>query len=353
MRFLYKIYSGYDGFQPIQIENRMDGNSLRLSWKHYIDVVQRGWNCWVYFMGAGNFENGVYIKGTVEQVDLNSNTVQLRVREYDRYNPLTSYDLAQTISTIVRARGRQVFPWPDNLMPLDSCGVTNCSRRECDICLVRQGFPLIRFGHARNPSRLKWSSNFDLVAAYWIQPSRCHWSQVSEMIDQISKRFYSFKLGEIGYAYPFALAILDQINANGLEGFDCVVPIPLSPDKAAADEVHRTRELANELAALLRIPMEEYLSLSEGCSKRKMKAEGYTTLQFENFYFNVLNASVPDEVQHILLVDDVITQGSTAAKAIQALQMCCQNYRNIKITFAAAGQMILRESVLNDAEIVG
>ena len=134
MRFLYEIYSGYDGFQPIQIENRMNGNNLRLSWKHYIDVVQRGWNCWVYFMGAGNFENGVYIKRTVEQVDLNANTVQLRVREYDQYNPLTSYDLAQTISTIVRARGRQIFPWPDNLMPLDSCGVANCSRRECDIC---------------------------------------------------------------------------------------------------------------------------------------------------------------------------------------------------------------------------
>ena len=79
MRFLYKIYSGYDGFQPNQIENRMDGNNLILSWKHYIDVVQKGWNCWVYFMGAGNFENGVYIRGTVEQVDLNANTVQLGV----------------------------------------------------------------------------------------------------------------------------------------------------------------------------------------------------------------------------------------------------------------------------------
>ena len=109
------------------------------------------------------------------------------------------------------------------------------------------------------------------------------------------QRFYSFKLGEVGYAYPFALAILDQINASGSEGFDCVVPIPLSSDKAAADEAHRTRELANELAALLRISMEEYLLLSEGCSKRKKKAEGYTTLQFENFFFNVLNASVPDE----------------------------------------------------------
>lgn len=352
MRFLYKIYSGYDGFQPAEIENRMEGSNLRLSWKHYIDVVQRGWNCWIYFMGGHNFENGVYIKGTVGQVDLNSNTVILRVREYDQYNPLTSHDVAQTISTIVRPRGRQVFPWPDNLIPLDSCGVTNCSARECDICLVRQRFPLIRSGHACYPSRLRWSSNFDLIAAYWIKPSRCHWPQVSEMIDRISKRFYSFKLGEISYAYPFALAILDQINANGVEGFDCVVPIPLSPDKIAAGEAHRTRELAKELAVLLGIPVRECLLLSKDCSKRKMQAGGHTTSQFESFYFDSLYASVPDGAQHILLVDDVITQGSTAAKAIQALQKVCQNSQVVKITFVAAGQMILRESVLDDAEII-
>src|ERR1700729_2536258 len=50
VKFLYKIYSGYDGFQPARIDGRMiDGKTLRLGWDKYLDVVEPGAEVWVYF----------------------------------------------------------------------------------------------------------------------------------------------------------------------------------------------------------------------------------------------------------------------------------------------------------------
>ena len=82
MRFLYKIHSNFDGFRPGVLPNRMEDGRLRLRWRHYIDVVEKGWECWVYFHGRHKFENGVYAKGIVDSIDLEAGEVSLRVREY-------------------------------------------------------------------------------------------------------------------------------------------------------------------------------------------------------------------------------------------------------------------------------
>jgi len=70
MKFLYKIYSGYDGFRPAVMPDRIHNHRLRLGWKHYIDVVEKGWECWIYFHGPHKFDNGVYAKGFVDSIDL-------------------------------------------------------------------------------------------------------------------------------------------------------------------------------------------------------------------------------------------------------------------------------------------
>ena len=59
MRFLYKFHRGYDGFRPVVHSHRMGDQRLRLRWRDYIDVVEKGWECWVYFHGPHVFENGV------------------------------------------------------------------------------------------------------------------------------------------------------------------------------------------------------------------------------------------------------------------------------------------------------
>ena len=42
---------------------------LWVGWDRYIDVVERGWECWVYFHGSQRIENGVYIQARVEKID--------------------------------------------------------------------------------------------------------------------------------------------------------------------------------------------------------------------------------------------------------------------------------------------
>ena len=51
VRFLFKIYSGYDGFRPAVIERRMDGDLVPLKMAVYFDDAERGAEVWIYFHG--------------------------------------------------------------------------------------------------------------------------------------------------------------------------------------------------------------------------------------------------------------------------------------------------------------
>lgn len=119
-----------------------------------------------------------------------------------------------------------------------------------------------------------------------------------------------------------------------------MVPIPLSPEKAQANELDRTGALATELARLLPgSRVTPVLSLNGPISKRRMQAQGYTPTQFMNRYRQLLaiNPAVAD-LRRIVLLDDVITRGSTLSVAISAIR---QVNPQIEIVAAAAGQMIL------------
>ncbi|MDE0420724.1 MAG: phosphoribosyltransferase [Gammaproteobacteria bacterium] len=346
MRFLYKIYSNYDGFRPAVLPERMDGRRLRLlGWRRYIDVVEKGWECWVYFHGRHRFENGVYAKGIVDGIDLEAGEVSLRVREYRTDRPITPRETSARVAEAVSTRFRQVFLWPDDWTVAPVCEPSACTGRQCEDCETWLKLPLIGEGESRIPSRLRWSTYDDVVAAHWIVPRRCYETRIRSDVRDLTRRFTEFKLGEMAYAFPFALAIFEQLRRRDLLEFDYVVPIPLSPDKAANGEKHRTRELARELGGLLAVRVGEMLSLSESVSKRRMQADGYTVSQFEGRYGEALQASVPPDARRILLVDDVMTRGSTAAQALRVIE---KQQPHAVVVVATAGQMIVKEAVVDD-----
>lgn len=150
----------------------------------------------------------------------------------------------------------------------------------------------------------------------------------------------------MAYAHPFALAMFKQLKAAQEKSFDCVIPIPLSPDKVAEGEKHRTKHVAKELGRLLKVRVVEMLELTGPISKRRMDT---TPKKFEHCYEELLRVNkTSTPTNRILLVDDVITQGSTLAGAINKLQ---QHYPKSRIVAATAGQMIVKAAVRDESFI--
>jgi predicted amidophosphoribosyltransferase len=355
LRFVYKIHSGYDGFRPGRIPERLQpGNLLQLGWTKYLDVVERGAEVWVYFHGPERFDNGVYIKGIVRSVNRDDQFVMLRVREHSTTTPLTDADMSARVAAVVAQRYRQVFLLPTELVPIPVCEIagsaTTCKVRLCDECPIWKAFPLIDPRDLQWPLRVR-SEVSNVVAAYWVIPSRCYLHSEhkipSQGVRQISEQFYRFKVGAASLAYPLALGMFTALRGQGLVEFDAVVPIPLSPEKEARKEIHRTRLLARELARLLGLRVVEPLSLNQPISKRAL---GLSPGQFEIRYSQALVVS-PDVSRYgrILLVDDVATRGSTLGVAAESLHGVNPTMEIVAVT---AGQMILKDSVAIEERIV-
>ena len=88
------------------------------------------------------------------------------------------------------------------------------------------------------------------------------------------------------------------------------------------------------------------LQLTESISKRRIKSLGYTTAQFERMYLNALTARVPQKAARILLVDDVLTRGSTVSQALRAIR---RERPETTVVVATAGQMIVKDTVIEDS----
>ena len=347
MRYLYKINSGYDGFTPQRIPERlMGGRILKLGWAKYLDVLRLRDEVWVVFVG-GRFEPGVYVQGLVASIDAEAGTVDVRVREFSTTAPLTDAETSAALRNAVNVRYRQVFLWPADRKLQERCEVGDCAKRQCLTCDVWDSIPQIEPAHYCPPAALR---GMTVVPAYWIIPPRCylyyHGRAPAPWITRVTQMFSAYKVGEARYAFPLAAGIDAALTARGEAGFDAIVPIPLSPEKIAAGELDRTATLAAELSRLTGTRTRNYLSLAEPISKRRMQAQGYTPTQFQARYRNLLRIDPRlADLGRILLLDDVITKGSTmavVAASIRALNP------DIEIVIAAAGQMIVTAVVVDD-----
>lgn len=346
MRYLYKIYSPYDGFTPAQIPNRLeDGRFLTLGWAKYLDAVNLHDEVWVVFTGP-SFANGVYVQGLVAGIDHGKSQIRLRVRSSSTTNQLTDQATSLALRQAVAVRSRQVFSWPADRQLRNQCHMNDCGNKQCLTCDVWGSLPQIEASHYAAPAALR---GIEVVPAYWIIPTRCflyyHSRQPAPWVRTATHMFGSFKVGERRYAYPLAAGIATALTARNLGGFDAILPVPLSPEKIAAGELDRTSALAAELALLIQSPVRKLLSLSDPISKRRMLAQGYTPTQFKTRYRQYLNVDPAIAgLERILVVDDVITKGSTLAVVVAAIQAANPT---AEITVASAGQMIVMAAVAN------
>jgi predicted amidophosphoribosyltransferase len=358
LKFLYKIWSGYDGFTPREIPRRLQRKTLALGWGRYIDSVEEGHEVWVYFHGPRVAPPGVYAKGFVQVIDADQGRVHLRVREHATDAPLTDTETTDRIAGLIKARGLQVFVYPEVWETPPECNVDvsaeSCRARQCDTCATWKGLPLID-RNAHLPPR-RFPADMDGFApGYWVIPSRCylHYDghRIAQAVERTSEVFYRFKSGEPSLAYPLALGIYHALRIRRLLEFDCIVPVPLSPDKAAKNEIHRTRLLAEELGPLLDARVDELLVLTQPISKHRLRIQsGLTASQFERLYSETL--SVDPRVrsyERILLLDDVSTEGSTMRCAVRKIR---EWNPNTAIVAATAGQMIVKHVVADESALV-
>lgn len=359
MKFLYKIWSGYDGFTPHQIQKRLQPRkTLALGWGRYIDSVEQGHEVWVYFHGPRVSQPGVYAKGFVQAIETAKNRVYLRVREHSIDQPLTEPETTDRIAGIVGARGLQVFVYPEVWETPPECNIDlsaeSCRARRCESCATWRHLPVIEKDAHVLPRRFPpLAAGF--APAYWVIPSRCYLhydgQRIAKPVERTSELFYRFKSGEPNLAYPLALGIYHALRRRRLLDFDCIVPIPLSPDKAAKGEIHRTRLLAEELEPLLDAHVDELLELAQPISKRYLRTQqGLTANQFEQHYYEAL--SVDPRVKSYergLLLDDISTEGSTIRCAVQRIR---ELNPQASIVAATAGQMVVKHVVANDSALV-
>lgn len=362
MKFVYKINSRFDGFTPRRIPDRLlPGKNLKLGWSRYIEAVEPGSEVWIYFRGAHSFEPGIYVKGFVRSIDSVRYSVMLRVREYATDAPLTDRATSKQVAEVVAPRYRQVFLLPEEFEAAPKCTLSSvadsCLVRRCELCPTWRHLPIVQPADFKRPTRLRDAELGlrEVVPAYWVIPPRSFLVQarrsIARPIKATSEVFYRFKVGEVALAYPLARAIYEALRLRDLLDYDCIVPIPLSPDKIDAKEIHRTLLLAQELERLLDAPVVQGVTLSRPITKSRMRSAGASRGKFEAAYADALrtHASLAERGS-ILLVDDVCTHGSTIRCALMAIKEASPG---ALVVAAAAGQMIMRESVQNETRLVG
>lgn len=360
MRWIYKIWGGFDGFRPKEIPNRLEpGGELNLGWAKYADVAEPGEEVWVWFHEAQKFTPGVYAKGIVESVDPVAKRLVLQTQDWSDTAPLTTAEENAVLASVVAAKNRQVFVLPDDFRRFDNCtatvaGASSCAARNCDYCTYWGGLPVIKKTHVRT-SELLAADLAAFAPAYWVVANRSWaWNNSARLrsgVRATTNLFYRFKTGEAALAYPLAKGMVQALAQRGALEAGAIIPIALSPDKVAAGEIHRTKLLSQSLSRQLQVPMLEAVKLRAPIGKRAAQQAGIAFSDFRTQYASLLDIKVHklNNLGRIILVDDVCTYGHTLAATVSAL-------RDLGVTgeivACTAGQMTIRDAVLVDSAVL-
>lgn len=127
-----------------------------------------------------------------------------------------------------------------------------------------------------------------------------------------------------------------ELSDSGLgQSFDCLVPVPLHPSKLRSRGYNQSACFAEGLAEILKLPYYPH-------ALRRVKATTTQTAKgklerWENVA-GVFEVATPQHIQkkHVLLVDDVVTTGSTLEACIRAIQSV--NGTEVSIAAIAVGK---------------
>lgn len=126
----------------------------------------------------------------------------------------------------------------------------------------------------------------------------------------------------------------DLLGSDFLNPIELIVPVPLHPEREKKRGYNQALIIAQGLSEATRIPVSVGSLLRVVCNPTQTKRS--KTQRWENVK-NIFKVADPKSLEgkHLLLVDDVITTGSTIEACGMALMAC----NGVKISVAALGEV--------------
>lgn len=121
-------------------------------------------------------------------------------------------------------------------------------------------------------------------------------------------------------AEPMAKFMSDKLLEEGIL-VDLVLPVPLHPKRKKERGFNQSELLAEEIASSLSLPLDRASAIRVRNTSASSKLEGGRHAREENMKdaFSVVNGEAV-KGKHILVVDDVLTTGTTANELAKALK---------------------------------
>ncbi len=136
---------------------------------------------------------------------------------------------------------------------------------------------------------------------------------------------------ELGYQFGRILG-LKLAGTDFFDGIDAILPIPLSPFRRLKRGYNQSTYIANGLASVCHLPVQAGWIRRTRHNRSQTKLSGF---QRTSNVQNIFSLPHPEKVsgRHVLLVDDVLTTGSTLISCGKALAQAGQ----VKISIAVLG----------------
>lgn len=114
-------------------------------------------------------------------------------------------------------------------------------------------------------------------------------------------------------------AAIDLLESEAFRDFDYIVPVPLHPNKLRQRGYNQSECIAEGLSEVLNVQVETQTLFRAIENPTQTKKSVYERWENTDGIFDVANVDT-FEGKHILLVDDVLTTGSTLIACVQALK---------------------------------
>lgn len=191
---------------------------------------------------------------------------------------------------------------------------------ECHVQIPRTGYHI----EADNPvARLFWGRCLITKAAAFSYYNRG--SRIRSLIHNLKYRGIREAGTELGRIYGFALK-----ESGFTSGMDLIVPVPLHPARERERGYNQSSIIAAGMSEATDLVVDNNLltrSVKSRTQTKRSRYERWTNVE------GIFSVTYPERItgKHILLVDDVITTGSTIESCANELL----KYEGVKVSVAA------------------